>query len=62
METKYVLQLVDVQEIAKNAGFELTKGQAKELLNTCYTELCNTCEEILGENAKILFKKENENG
>ena len=54
-ETKYTLQLVDVQEIAKNAGIELKKSEAKEVLNQAFTEMCNSCENILAEKAKEFF-------
>jgi hypothetical protein len=55
VETKIVLQLVDIQEIAKNAGVEITKAQAKTLLNECFTDICSAQESILGEKAKVLF-------
>jgi len=54
-ETRYVLQLMDVQEIAENAGVKLKKSEAKAVLNTAYANMCNACESILGETAKELF-------
>jgi len=54
-ETRYVLQLMDVQQIAENAGVQLKKSEAKRVLNEAYSTMCNTCESLLAEKAKELF-------
>ena len=54
-ETRYVLQLMDVQQIAENAGVQLKKSEAKRVLNEAYATMCNTCESLLAEKAKELF-------
>lgn len=55
METKYELKLVDIQQIANNCGVEISKSQAKKLLNDMFCNLCNENEKLLGNRAKEMF-------